>query len=114
MLNASLTERLILFNVQTEAPSAARKKRQTELALCRAHPELKMALEYDLRDEIAHARIGQTWLKYLVPSRADRRRAVAMTDRLRSILILTSFAHVHEVPLPHLIDQCLSGAVQPA
>ncbi len=113
MLNASLAERLILFQVQTEAPSAARKKRQMESALCHAYPELRVALEYDLRDEIAHARIGQTWLRYLLPSRADRWRAVEMTDRLRSVLILTSFAHHHEVPLPHLIDQCLSGALQP-
>jgi hypothetical protein len=99
---------------QTEAPSAARKKQQIEPTLCRAHPELRGALEYDIRDEIAHARIGKTWLAHLLPGRIEQRRAIALTDRLRSLLILTSFAHHHNTPLSQLIDQCLCGRLRAA
>lgn len=114
MFNATLSERLILFQMQTEAPSAARKKQQIESTLCRAHPELRGALEYDIRDEIAHARIGKTWLAHLLPGRIEQRRAIALTNRLRSVLILTSFAHHHNAPLPQLIDQCLCGELRAA
>jgi hypothetical protein len=38
ILNCSLEERLILFQIQTEAPGASRKKENLRSELCRLYP----------------------------------------------------------------------------
>jgi hypothetical protein len=90
--NSTLAERLVLFQVDTEVPGSARKVARHNRSLER-HPDLARAIEYDLRDEKDHTRIGRTWLKYLVPDPAERRELVRTTRLLRGVLVLTAFAH---------------------
>jgi hypothetical protein len=109
VLNSSLPERLILFQIQTEAPGASRKKRNLQSEVCQIYPDLARALEYDLRDEIVHARIGKIWLPYLVPDAAERRQLIEITGLLRGLLLLTSFAHHGSRSLGELMEDLVAG-----
>jgi|GEM_PF-2158963 len=109
IFNCSLEERLILFQIQTEAPGASRKKQNLRSELCRRYNDLAVTLEYDFLDEISHARIGRTWLAHLLPDPNARREAIANTSLLRSVLLLTSFAHHGGGSLSGLLDRYLTA-----
>jgi hypothetical protein len=111
--NATLAERMLLFQVQTEAAAAGRKKRELKEPLCAAHPRLLAGIEYDIRDEITHARIGKTWLNFLLPDKRSKRAATAGTALIRSMLLLTSFAHGQQTSLSSVIDRCLKSSESP-
>jgi len=91
--NSTLAERLVLFQVDTEVPGSARKKKKQATRELDDHPDLARAIEYDLMDEQDHKRVGRTWLKYLIPDPADRRESIGATRLIRGILMLTAFAH---------------------
>lgn len=108
MLNSDLIERLVLMNVRTEAPAVGRLRAQSKSPFCRLDDELARAFEIDTWDEITHARIGTTWLRYLVPDHEARKQVVARVDELRSMLILTSFAHHGPRSLTELMRHYMS------
>lgn len=91
MWNSSLTERLILMQIDTEGPAVAGAKRAARGGLANQFPGVRKAFEIDYFDEIAHARIGHRWLKHLLPSAESRQVEIQSTRLLRGVLLLTSF-----------------------
>lgn len=90
ILNADLEERIILLNILTEGPAVARLTQKIKKDICTHYPEIKRVLEYDKADEMFHARIGNQWLKYLIPNLAKRKQKIEDAKLMKGFLLLTS------------------------
>lgn len=108
MWNTTLEERFILMHHDTEAPGIQRIRSKLESEFCRAYPTIANQFEIVMREEVSHARIGDRWLKYLLPNPINRSNAIKHARLLRGILILTSSAHYCNTSLPVLIDNLIS------
>lgn len=113
ILNASLAERLILLHRDTETPGITRIKEKIASPFCRSHPEIAEALEIIMRDEVTHSRFGAAWLEHLLPDKAERDAAIELTELLRGVLLLSSFAHHGERSLGELIAENSADAAAP-
>ena len=113
ILNGSLVERLILLQLRTETPAIRRLKKKLKSPFCESHPDICTAIEIDMRDEISHSTIGKKWLSYLLPSRVAYRDALAQTDMMRSVLMLTCFATHTGTALKTLMNKFSQGELAP-
>jgi hypothetical protein len=113
ILNASLIDRLILLNRDTETPGIKRINDQIHSPFCQSHQEMAKALAVVVRDEITHSGFGRTWLEYLIPDRAEREETIITTEILRGVYLLTSFAHHGEASLTELLKRYSSGVSAP-
>ncbi|PHR27989.1 MAG: hypothetical protein COA38_12650 [Fluviicola sp.] len=89
-LNASLTERLILLNIRTEAPAVARLKDKMDSPFCDEFPDIKESFSIDRNDEISHGSIGYKWLRHLYPELETRKKILQDVDSYRGLLLATS------------------------
>ena len=96
MWHASLEERLIIMQITTEGPAVASTRQAINSSLAQRFPNVKRAFEVDYFDEIAHARIGTRWLRYLCPDVTERKAAIDDAKLLRGILLLTCFAPIDD------------------
>ena len=90
ILNAELDERIILLNVLTEGPAVGRLTQKIKKEICVRYPQIKRVLEFDKVDEMFHARIGNYWLKYLIPNIKKRKQRIEDAKLLKGFLLLTS------------------------
>lgn len=117
MWNTTLEERFILMHYDTESPGIKQHRQNLESSYSRKYPSIANQIEIVMREEITHARMGDRWLKYLLPNPVDRANAIKHARLLRGILILTSSAHYCNEPLPDIIgnmiknnlDQCINS-----
>lgn len=105
--NTTLDERFILMHYDTEAPGIHRLRQKLESSINKKYPFIGQQIEIVMREEVTHARIGDRWLKYLIPNPIDRANAIQHARLMRGILILTSSAHYTNKPLHSLIDNML-------
>jgi hypothetical protein len=88
VIGADLVERLILMHHRTELPGVRTKRQRLNGSRFLAENEdISITHQFDLIDEISHAKIGKKWLKYLVPDKIELETRVVETDLLRAILI---------------------------
>jgi hypothetical protein len=92
MWHASLEERLVIMQIATEGAAVSSTRRAIRSSLARQFPSVMRAFEVDYYDEVAHTRIGTTWLRHLCPDAEERKNAIESTKLLRGILLLTCFA----------------------
>ncbi len=90
ILNAELEERIILLNILTEAPAVGKLTQKIKKEICYHYPQIKRVLEFDKVDEMFHARIGNYWLKYLIPNLNKRKQKIEDAKLLKGFLLLTS------------------------
>jgi hypothetical protein len=90
--NSSIEERIFLMHYDSEAKGIPGMIGRLSSHFCRERGDLKNALEFDIQDEIGHARIGQRWLAYLYPESAERNKQLEQAELLRGFLLLTSVA----------------------
>ena len=90
IINAELEERIILLNILTEGPAVARLTHKIKKEICTRYPQIKRVLEYDKADEMFHARIGNYWLKYLIPNLKSRKQKIEDAKLMKGFLLLTS------------------------
>jgi hypothetical protein len=84
---ATLEQRLVLMHHDTESPGV---RRLAKLARSKTPPEwerLKEVFENVRYDEVTHAKLGATWLRYLLPKRQDRNFVIDETRLLRGVLL---------------------------
>lgn len=112
MLNATLSERLVLMHLDTETPGIKTFSSEIESELCRHRPEIAAGLSVIRRDEISHSRIGKRWLEFLLPDRSRREEEVENARLLRGFLLLTSFA-VHGTESLGVLAERLASATDP-
>ena len=93
MWNATLMERLILMQIDTEGLAVAGARRAAKSKFAQLYPSIQRAFEIDANDEIGHARIGHRWLKFLIPSAQARAETIDEARKLRGLLLLTCFAN---------------------
>lgn len=113
ILNASLTERLILLHRDTETPGIMRIKEKISSPYSAQRPWLVDALTIVMRDEVTHASFGKTWLEYILPDENEREDLIQDTELLRGVYLLTSFAHHGNQDLTSLLSKYASGEIAP-
>lgn len=104
-VNAGLVERLIMLHHDAETPAIRDFKDRMNASFSQHHPDIAFTFEVFRRDEISHSRIGSTWLRHLLPNRADREEALTDTRLLRNVWMLTSFAEYGGDRLIALVDR---------
>jgi hypothetical protein len=92
MWNSELAERLVLMQIETEAAAVPALKRRGGDQLCRRFSILRWAMDVDRNDEISHARIGHTWVRFLIPVPAERKEVILASRSLRPIFMADAFA----------------------
>ncbi len=102
-VNATLVERLVTLHHDTETPSIPLIKQKLNGEFCRTHPDVARGLQVFMRDEVAHSRIGNTWFRQLLPDAREREEAIEDARLLRSLLLLTSFAHYQDNTLSQML-----------
>ena len=100
---ADLVERLILMQVETEAPAVRTLARRAGDRLCSRFPAFRQLVQIDRNDEISHARIGHRWLRFLVPDATDRKQRRENTALLRGVLFASVLAQNEGVELSDVI-----------
>lgn len=113
ILNASLVERLVLLHRDTETPGILRIKEKINSEFCSSRPHIGAALEIVMRDEVTHSRFGNVWLKHLIPDARERQDAIATTELLRGVLLLSAFAHHGGGSLGQLLSRYSQGETAP-
>lgn len=108
ILNSELEERLILMNILTEAPAIGRLIKKMKRSICNQYPEIKRTFEFDKIDETFHARIGNYWLKYLIPDPTIRRQKIEDTKMLRGILLLISISEYSDINLIEMAAELIN------
>jgi len=108
ILNSQLEERLILMNILTEAPAIGRLTRKLKMLICSKYPEIARVFEFDKIDETFHARIGNYWLKQLIPNSFDRRQKIEDTKLLRGILLLSSISEYSDFKLSEMAENLIN------
>lgn len=111
--NASLVERLVLLQLRTETPAIRRLQRKLGSVFCRRHPQIRTAIEVDMRDEVSHSLIGHRWLRHLAPDARERRRLAAEVDLLRAVLILIPFSDQSHGRHVALLREYSGGRIAP-
>jgi uncharacterized ferritin-like protein (DUF455 family) len=109
MWNASLEERLVLMQITTEGAAVASTRRAITSALSQKYASVQRAFEVDYYDEVAHARIGTRWLRYLCSDAARRSEIIEQAKFLRGFLLMSCFA-----PGQGSIASCMQASLAPA
>ncbi|MFT5778415.1 MAG: hypothetical protein ACI837_001371 [Crocinitomicaceae bacterium] len=102
---ASLTERLVLLNVRTEAPAVARLRKKMDSPFCAEFPEIKHFFSIDRNDEISHGAIGYKWLRFLYPDSETRKQVLNDVDSYRGLLLSTSIAGTNEEDFMQVLEK---------
>lgn len=105
--NSDLIERLVLMHLDTETPGVAVIRRHGAARVWMQHPDIRRGFEVVAADEKTHAKIGSNWIKYLLPDRDERLRAIDDARLLRGMLIATSIAHKRDEPVAAVIRRLL-------
>lgn len=99
--NCSLDERLVLMHLDTEGPGVAGLPRELSNGL---HLALVERLVIAAHDEVSHARLGQAWLRYLLPHRDERKARIREALARRGMLMVAGMGNPRE-PLKELIGR---------
>ncbi|MFJ8694220.1 hypothetical protein [Streptomyces roseolilacinus] len=108
MLNATLTERLVIMHHDTETPGVAALEEQINSTLWVRRPQIAAGIAIVQMDERTHARLGHRWLKHLLPDRHELEEAIQNARLMRTMLLLTSCAHHGQQPYAALVSQVLA------
>jgi hypothetical protein len=87
--NCSLSERLCLMNIDTEAAGLFKFKQRIEWAQRNHLHELAAGMTIDHRDEKFHAKIGRRWFKYLFPNAEIRKSELVLARSIRGFLVFS-------------------------
>jgi hypothetical protein len=104
-LNASLVERFVLMQLDTEVPGVHALAARARSPICARFPQISEGLELIVRDEASHGELGRRSLKRIVPDAEKRAVATQNARLLRGFLLLTSFAAHGAGTLSDLMDQ---------
>jgi hypothetical protein len=87
--NCSLSERLCLMNIDTEAAGLFKFKERIEWAQRNHFYDLELGMTIDQADEKFHAKIGRRWFKYLFPSAEKRKSELLLARSIRGFLVFS-------------------------
>ncbi|MBS2021670.1 MAG: hypothetical protein JST92_04625 [Deltaproteobacteria bacterium] len=103
-----LAERLVVMHLDSETPGAAQALADARGPFAQTNATYRSGMEVVARDEATHARLGQRWLKHLLPSDAEREETMTRARYLRAIHIVRVMAQQRGVPLMQMAQAFLS------